>query len=105
MIRPGNSNRSTRSKKNKIIRIAIIGSGPTSFARKKVTIEGLARAIQKAVTDKAMHLQVADFEEKIQAMDGLARAVGIIQQTQQGEVLLCHKQEKSYEATCRNSLK
>lgn len=61
-------------------RIAELGVGPAPIPKKKLTVERLAHAIQMAVTDQEMRQRAARLGEKIQAEDGIARAVEIIQQ-------------------------
>jgi len=61
-------------------RVAELGVGPEPIPRKQLTVERLAQAIQKAVTDKEMHQRAARLGSKIQAEDGISRAVEIIQQ-------------------------
>jgi UDP:flavonoid glycosyltransferase YjiC (YdhE family) len=61
-------------------RIADLGVGPAPIPRQKLTDERLAQAIQIAITDKAMRQRAADLGSKIQAEDGVACAVEIIQQ-------------------------
>ena len=60
-------------------RVAALGVGPAPIPRKKLTAERLAQAIHTAVTDQAMRQRAADLGVKIQAEDGVARAVTIIQ--------------------------
>ena len=61
-------------------RIAVLGVGPTPIPRKQLTAERLAHAIQIAVTDQAMRQRASELGKKIQAEDGVARAVEIIKQ-------------------------
>lgn len=61
-------------------RIADLGVGPAPIPRKKLTVERLAQAIQDAVTDQTMCRHAANLGSQIQAEDGVARAVEIIQQ-------------------------
>jgi UDP:flavonoid glycosyltransferase YjiC (YdhE family) len=61
-------------------RIAKLGVGPKPVPRKKLTVDRLAEAIQTAVTNDAMRQRAADLGSKIQAEDGVGRAVEIIQQ-------------------------
>jgi UDP:flavonoid glycosyltransferase YjiC (YdhE family) len=60
-------------------RIAELGVGPKPIPRKKLTVERLARAIQQALTDQTMRRRAADLGSKIQAEDGIARAVAVVQ--------------------------
>lgn len=60
--------------------VAKLGVGPKPIPRRKLTVERLAKAIQEAVKDEAMRQRAADLGSKIQAEDGVARAVAIIQQ-------------------------
>jgi UDP:flavonoid glycosyltransferase YjiC (YdhE family) len=61
-------------------RIAALGVGPTPIPRKRLTAERLAHAIHEAVTDQAMRRRASELGAKIQAEDGVARAVSVIQQ-------------------------
>jgi sterol 3beta-glucosyltransferase len=60
-------------------RVAKLGVGPEPIPRKKLTAERLAQAIHTAVTDQAMRQRAADLGAKIQAEDGVARAVDVVQ--------------------------
>ena len=61
-------------------RVAELGVGPAPIPRKKLTAERLAQAIQDAVTDQTMRQRAAHLGSKIQAEDGIARAVAVVQQ-------------------------
>lgn len=63
-------------------RVADLGVGPEPIPRKKLTVERLAQAIQSAVTDQTMRQRAANLGAKIQAEDGIARAVAVVQQTE-----------------------
>jgi UDP:flavonoid glycosyltransferase YjiC (YdhE family) len=63
-------------------RVAELGVGPAPIPRQKLTVDRLAEAIQQAVTDKEMHQRAAYLGAKIQAEDGIACAVEIIQQVE-----------------------
>jgi UDP:flavonoid glycosyltransferase YjiC (YdhE family) len=63
-------------------RVAELGVGPEPIPRRKLTVERLAQAIQKALTDQEMCQRAADLGSKIQAEDGIARAVAVVQQIQ-----------------------
>ena len=65
-------------------RFASLGVGPTPVPRGKLTAERLASAIQEAVTNKAMRQRAAALGAKIQAEDGVARAVAVVQQMRVG---------------------
>ncbi len=60
-------------------RVYDLGVGPAPIPRSKLTVDKLAQAIQEAVTNTAMRKRTADLGAKIQAEDGIANAVGIIQ--------------------------
>ncbi|MBD2504924.1 glycosyltransferase [Anabaena azotica] len=60
-------------------RVAELGVGPEPIPRKKLTVEGLTEAIQTAMTDQTMRQRAANLGSKIQAEDGIARAIAIIQ--------------------------
>ncbi|MDJ0677047.1 MAG: glycosyltransferase [Calothrix sp. MO_167.B42] len=60
-------------------RVAELGVGPEPIPRKKLTVERLAKAIQKAVTDQTMRQRAANLGAKIQAEDGIAKVVAVVQ--------------------------
>ena len=60
-------------------RVSELGVGPPPIPRKKLTVERLAQAIQDTVTDEGMRQRAADLGSIIQAEDGVANAVDIIQ--------------------------
>ena len=57
-----------------------LGVGPAPIPRKELTAERLAKAVQAAVTDQAMRQRAADLGSRIQAEDGIGRAVEVIQE-------------------------
>jgi len=59
-------------------RAAALGVGTEPIARKKLTAERLAGAIQTAVTDRTMRQRAAELGAKIQAEDGIGQVVSII---------------------------
>ncbi len=61
-------------------RLAELGVGTEPIPRKGLTVDSLAQAIQKAVTDQTMRQRAADIGTKIRAEDGIAQAVSVIQQ-------------------------
>jgi UDP:flavonoid glycosyltransferase YjiC (YdhE family) len=61
-------------------RVAELGVGPEPVPRRKLTVERLAAAVHQAVTDPSMRRRAADLGSEIQAEDGVARAVAVIQQ-------------------------
>ena len=61
-------------------RVAELGVGTAPIPRKELTAERLAEAIHKAVSDPAMRQRTADLGAKIQAEDGVANAVAIVQE-------------------------
>jgi sterol 3beta-glucosyltransferase len=60
------------------MRVAALGAGPTPVSKSKMTVEWLADAIQRAVTDTAMRQRAASLGETIRAEDGVGRAVEYI---------------------------
>ena len=60
-------------------RVYDLGVGPAPIPRSKLTVDKLAQAIQEAVTNSSMRQRAADLGAKIQAEDGIANAVKIIQ--------------------------
>jgi UDP:flavonoid glycosyltransferase YjiC (YdhE family) len=63
-------------------RVAQLGVGPAPIPRKRLTAERLAQAIHQAVTDPAMRQRATNLGCRIRAEDGIARAVGVVQQIQ-----------------------
>ncbi len=61
-------------------RVYDLGVGPAPIPRSKLTVDRLAQAIQEAVTNGSMRQRAASLGSKIQAEDGIARAVELIQQ-------------------------
>jgi UDP:flavonoid glycosyltransferase YjiC (YdhE family) len=64
-------------------RVADLGVGPAPIPRQKLTAEGLARAIDGAVTDQTMRRRAAELGATIRAEDGTARAVAVVQGVEQ----------------------
>jgi UDP:flavonoid glycosyltransferase YjiC (YdhE family) len=63
-------------------RVVELGVGPEPIPRRKLTADRLAGAIQQAMTDQAMRQRAADLGSSIQAEDGVAQAVAVIQQVE-----------------------
>jgi sterol 3beta-glucosyltransferase len=61
-------------------RVAALGVGPKPIPRKQLTAEKLASAIQTAVTDQTMRQRAAALGKKIQAENGIANTVAVINQ-------------------------
>lgn len=61
-------------------RIEALGVGPEPIPQKKLTAEGLARAIHLAVSRPAIRQRAADLGAAIRAEDGVGTAVRVIQQ-------------------------
>ena len=61
-------------------RVFELGVGPKPIPQKQLTAEWLADAIRTAVSDTTMRARAAELGQRIQAEDGVARAVEIIQQ-------------------------
>ena len=59
-------------------RVKELGIGPEPIPFRKLTVERLARAIRITLTDPTMRQNAADLGLKIQAEDGIAKAVAII---------------------------
>jgi sterol 3beta-glucosyltransferase len=68
-------------------RVATLGVGPQPIPRKKLTTENLASAIQEVVTNKVMRQRAAELGKKIQAENGMANAVAVINQIGKHEVI------------------
>jgi hypothetical protein len=60
-------------------RVAELGGGPEPIPRRKLTVERLAQAIQRAVTDQTMRQRAAELGARIRAEDGVACAVDVVQ--------------------------
>ncbi len=61
-------------------RIADLGVGTAPIPRKQLTVEKLAQAIDRAVTDSVMRQRAAELGAKIQAEDGIASVVAIVRE-------------------------
>jgi sterol 3beta-glucosyltransferase len=61
---------------------ADLGVGPAPIPRQKLTADRLAQAIQETMTNKAVRQHSAELGSKIQAEDGVANAVEIIQRVE-----------------------
>jgi sterol 3beta-glucosyltransferase len=61
-------------------RIAELGVGPKPIPRKQLTSKRLAEGINRVMTDRLMRQRAADLGAKIQAEDGIAHAVAIVQE-------------------------
>ncbi len=61
-------------------RVAELGVGPTPIPLRKLTVDHLSQAIQTVVNDQSMRQRAADLGAKIQAEDGIANAVAILEQ-------------------------
>ncbi len=59
-------------------RVAALGVGPKPIPQRRFTADRLAQVIHLATTDDGMQRHAADLGEKIRAEQGVARAVGII---------------------------
>jgi UDP:flavonoid glycosyltransferase YjiC (YdhE family) len=59
-------------------RVEKLGVGTAPIPRKKLTVDKLAQAIDRAVTDPVMRQQAAELGAKIQSEDGIANAVAVI---------------------------
>jgi UDP:flavonoid glycosyltransferase YjiC (YdhE family) len=62
-------------------RIATLGVGPRPIAFRRLTAQRLAGAITTAIEDRSMRQRAAELGRQIQAEDGLATAVQVIEQT------------------------
>jgi sterol 3beta-glucosyltransferase len=60
-------------------RVAELGAGTAPIPRKQLTVKRLAQAINRAVTDPVMIQQAANLGATIQAEDGIANVVAVIQ--------------------------
>jgi sterol 3beta-glucosyltransferase len=64
-------------------RISELGVGPDPLRQKKLGSGPLGQAIQKVMTDQGMRQRAAELGKRIQAGDGIARAVAIIQRSEE----------------------
>jgi sterol 3beta-glucosyltransferase len=64
--------------------VARLGVGPQSISYHKLTAQALAAMIRQAVTDQTMRQKAADVGRRIEAENGVARAVKIIAQNLSG---------------------
>jgi sterol 3beta-glucosyltransferase len=61
-------------------RVADLGVGTAPIPRKQLTVEKLAQAIDRAVTDPVMQQRAADLGIKIRAENGIGRVVSIVRE-------------------------
>ncbi|MCA9898696.1 MAG: glycosyltransferase family 1 protein [Ardenticatenaceae bacterium] len=59
--------------------VARLGVGPQPVPRQRLTVDGLAAALETAVSNPQMRQRAADLGQQIQAEDGVAKAVAIVQ--------------------------
>jgi sterol 3beta-glucosyltransferase len=59
--------------------VAELGVGTDTIPRRQPTAKRLAEAIHRAVNDRSMRQNATDLGAKIQAEDGIATVVGIVQ--------------------------
>jgi sterol 3beta-glucosyltransferase len=59
-------------------RAAALGTGPAPIPRKKLSVDALAQAIERVMTDQTMRQRAAQLGEKIRAEDGVGQAAQII---------------------------
>jgi UDP:flavonoid glycosyltransferase YjiC (YdhE family) len=59
-------------------RVEALGAGPAPIPRKRLNAEGLARAIDTAMTDQAMRARAAEPGARIRAEYGVGRAVALV---------------------------
>ena len=60
-------------------RVAQLGVGPSPIPLRKLTVDLLAQAIESALSDTAMRQRAAELGAKIQAEDGIANAISILE--------------------------
>jgi sterol 3beta-glucosyltransferase len=68
-------------------RVAELGVGPEPIPRKQLTVERLEQAIQRTLTDQTMRQCAANLGAKIQAEDGIASAVAVVQEIEERVIL------------------
>jgi sterol 3beta-glucosyltransferase len=69
-------------------RVAKLGVGADAIPRKQLTAERLAEAIHRVMNNRPMQQRAADLGAKIQAEDGVAHAVAIVQELEKCEAFL-----------------
>ncbi len=62
-------------------RVYELGVGPQPIARRRLTVDNLAHAIERALADGEMRERAASLGERIRAENGIARAVAIIEES------------------------
>jgi len=62
-------------------RVFDLGVGPEPVPQKRLSVDSLAEAIRRAVTDEDVSRRAATLGERIRAEDGVARAVEVIRHT------------------------
>ena len=61
-------------------RVYALGVGPRPIARRRLTVDNLTKAIERAVSDEEMRKRAAILGERISTENGIAQAVTIIEQ-------------------------
>jgi sterol 3beta-glucosyltransferase len=61
-------------------RVYELGVGPKPIARRRLTVDNLTEALDRAVSDREMRKKAAALGERIRAENGIAKAVTIIEQ-------------------------
>jgi len=61
-------------------RVAALGVGPPPIRRRDLTVERLAEAVERAANDPGMRARAAEVGRALQAEDGVARAVVLVEQ-------------------------
>ncbi len=64
-------------------RVATLGVGPKPIPFRRLSAERLASAITLAASDPSMRQQAAELGRKIQAEDGIAKAIAVIEKVSQ----------------------
>ncbi len=59
-------------------RVAALGAGPQPIPQKKLSVEGLTAAFRQLLTDDAMQARAAELAARLQAEDGVGRAVDAV---------------------------
>lgn len=60
-------------------RIFELGAGPMPIPQKKLSVDGLAGSIRMALTDSGMQRRAVDLMHQLQAEDGVANAVDVVE--------------------------
>lgn len=66
-------------------RVASLGVGPSPIPRRRLTAEGLAVALFRAVSDEGMRARAAEMGARLRQEDGVAEAVAHFSRQAEGQ--------------------